>query len=607
MLCAVALPDGRIATGSRDNSIRLWRPVQTHTPKPVVQMESQLLSGHKKDVCALAPVSLDDAATPVVHLVSGSLDSNVRLWDLSTRQAIFSVTLAEKAKWETGELVREPSRGVLLLVMSENRVRFYALADGKRVPPELRESDTDEFSVVRVLPNTGTAAGVPAGLSSKEKKEKRVFEYTVATGSYSGLVRLWRVSVDLERSNACDYKCVKKLDGGGSSGKAEKETIDGHTDAVLALAALPDGRLASASTDRTLRLWNVAICECTATLSCENELWDVCALRDARRPNAIAVLRADKRVQLWDADKGDGNGEELGIQRTSEQIEASHAFFKLLSVGPESSLYCVLRELNPDTDPNAPYTLSHSGRVRLWPISPPTCGNPRDRSSRLVFEDLKRVLLALEKNGSSAQLEVLNLRAVRLRDEDAPELLHYLRALPRLSRLEFSSANCELSPLPEANTSTSAEGTSSSQTSKEAKLTARGLVRILVDLQRTRAQSQSGSRQPQVVSFAIDGSLKSWQELCECVAGRDAELHAEFVAASHASLIEEFTIAMDNASIEKEQLKRMFESVLCVGDLRWPYTLLNVLLSDHNETNDREALVKSIQVRSRVGGAARDG
>ena len=597
VLCAAALPDGRIATGSRDNSIRLWRRVQTQTPKPVVKMESQLLSGHKADVCALAPFSLEDVATPVVRLVSGSLDSNVRLWDLSTGKEKFSVTLADKAKWDTGELVREQSRGVLLLVMSEKLVRFHSITDGKCVPPELelRESD-GKFSVVRVLPNAGTATGVPSGLSSKEKKEKRVFEYTVATGSYSGLVRIWRVRVNLERSNMCECECVMKLGGGGSSGKAEKEAIEGLVLAkgVLALAALPDGRLVSASTDRTLRLWNVAIRQCTATLSCENELRDVCALRDASRPNAIAVLRADKRVQLWDADKGDGNVEELGLQRTSEQIESSHAFFKLLSVGPESSLYCVLRELSPNTDPNAPYMASHSGRVRLWPISLPTSGGPRNQSSRLVFEDLKRVPLALEKNGSSEQLEVLNLSAVCLHDEDAPELLHYLRELPRLSRLEFSSAHCDLSPLPEADTSTSAEGASSIQSLKQAKLTARGLVRILVDLQRTHAQSQSGSRKPQVVSFAIDGRLVNWQDICECVEGRDAELHAEFVAASHASLVEEFTIAMDTASIEEQQLIRMFERVLCAGDLRWPYTLLNVLLSDPT-ANDRQALVKAFK------------
>ena len=134
--CVIGLPDGRIVTGSRDNSIRVWQQKQTLTQKP--ELESQLLCGHKASVCSLAFVSQEDAATPVVHLVSGSEDGNVRVWDLSTRQAIASVRLAEKAVWKTDELVREPC-GVLLLVIGKNHVYFHKLADGKRVPPELCE------------------------------------------------------------------------------------------------------------------------------------------------------------------------------------------------------------------------------------------------------------------------------------------------------------------------------------------------------------------------------------------------------------------------------------------------------------------------------------
>ena len=583
--CVIGLPEGSIVTGSSDGSIRLWQQKQMQTQKP--ELESHPLIGHKDSVCSLAFVTQEDA------LVSGSRDSNVRRWDLHKRIAVDSQTLVDNAEWETGELVREP-RGVLLLVKGKNRVYFHKLADGKRVPPELRDDD-DAFYKVYVLPNAGTAAELPSGMSSKEKKEKRVFEYTVATGSYSGLVRLWRVRVNLESCNLRECECVAKF---GNGGYIAHEKPEGHTGVVLALTALPDGRLASASMEGTLRLWNVNIRECTATLRSNDRFEDVCALRHPSRPNVIAVRKGFNQVLLWDADKGDGNdgnGEMLTLEINSEKIKSSHIFTKFVCVGPESLLYCVLLEMNPCKNPDVPdYPVSYSGRVRLWPISLPTSECPRDQSSRLVFDDLKRVLLALENNGSSAHIEVIKLGAVRLCDGDAPDLAHYLFALPRLSRLELSSAHCDLRLVPEAYISTSAsvEDASSSQTSKQAKLTARGLVRILVHLQQIHAQSPSGSTQP-VVSLAMNSVPLSWQKICEFVAGRDAELHAEFVAASHASLVEEFTIAMDTASIEEQQLMRMFERVLCVGDLRWPYTLLNAELLSGPTKIDRKVLVSA--------------
>ncbi|MFE1592363.1 AAA family ATPase, partial [Nocardia sp. NPDC058705] len=70
---AVAFPDGRIllATGSSDDTVRLWDPVTGHphgTP----------LTGHTDRVSAVAAVVLPDGRT---LLASGSNDRTVRLWD----------------------------------------------------------------------------------------------------------------------------------------------------------------------------------------------------------------------------------------------------------------------------------------------------------------------------------------------------------------------------------------------------------------------------------------------------------------------------------------------------------------------------------------------
>ena len=67
------LPDGRLASGSRDYTIRLW-DVKTGA-------ESARLEGHSKSVKALCVL-------PDGRLASGSSDNTIRLWDITGRREI---------------------------------------------------------------------------------------------------------------------------------------------------------------------------------------------------------------------------------------------------------------------------------------------------------------------------------------------------------------------------------------------------------------------------------------------------------------------------------------------------------------------------------------
>lgn len=578
-------------------------------------------------MCALAVVPLEDTKSKaqVMRLVSGSLDSKVFTWDLSTRQTIGKVvTLADNAVWNTCEWVREPMGGVLLLVMSGEYVRFYSLAEGKRVKSKLQRANDENFNVVRVIQSDVSATAL-------DSSSKRELMYTIATGSIKGVVRLWSIKVD---SSGVKCESVQKLGGLESDGESATQ--------LFKLVALADGRLASINTHNTVRLWNLVTNACTQTLDCEKTVLesralpvnncranadiiavlDLCALSSkSSRANAdiIAVLaRVNEnqfwyyQVQCWDvADTGE---KITDINLPRKQINEKGFTASLVCVGLKDSLFTAVLETEC------------SGSINLWPISVPPRERPNAESFLSQFADLKRTLLAIETQarGTPVQLQVLNLTAVSLFDDVVGELLHYLRTLPSLKRVEISSAQFELS-------------TSEAENTRSKKLTSRAMARLFMGLQynyKYLRQISGTKANAEVVSLTVDGSPVSWRQACEWVFGCDVELHSELVEASHVLLVEQFTNALYNPSIEAQQLEEqfssafdltdetqtlpnedaeaeqlgesvstleaqqlmhMFESVLCVSDLRWPYTLLNAYLLSGLTTKDRDSLVGAMK------------
>ena len=80
-------------------------------------------------------------------------------------------------------------------------------------------------------------------------------------------------------------------------------TLAGHYDAVSTVAFRPDGRqLASASWDDTLKLWDVATGEALRTLAGHtDQVWGVAFRADGRQ---LASASADRTVKLWDVATG---------------------------------------------------------------------------------------------------------------------------------------------------------------------------------------------------------------------------------------------------------------------------------------------------------------
>ncbi|OBT95231.2 hypothetical protein VE01_07574 [Pseudogymnoascus verrucosus] len=290
-------PDGKhIASGSRDNTIKLWDASTGSLQKT--------LASHLGLVGAIA-FSLDGK-----HIASGSGDNTIKLWDASTgslqktlvghldlvKAIAFSLDGKHIASgsWDNTIKLWDASIGSLQKTLVGHLDWVEAIAfspDSKHIASGSRDNtiklwDASTGSLQKTL--VGHLGWVEAIAFSLDGKQ-------IATGSNDNTIKLWDAS----------------------TGSLQK-TLVGHSGLVAAIAFSPDSKqIATGSGDNTIKLWDASTGGLQRTLV--GHLGLVAAIAFSPDGKHIASGSADNTIKLWDASTG-------GLQKTlaghSDWVEA---------------------------------------------------------------------------------------------------------------------------------------------------------------------------------------------------------------------------------------------------------------------------------------------
>jgi U3 small nucleolar RNA-associated protein 13 len=275
-----------IATGSRDNTARLWRV----DPQNGVLECYATFTGHTESLGAIglpktvppeaSPARIDPLSHAPPFLITGSKDLTVKRWKIPARkqevkQGTSRAQFTRKAHEKDINAIDVHANGILFASASQDKtVKIWSI---------------EEDEVLGVL--RGHRRGVwtvkfaPANLPTIQGEENTVAgRGVVLTGSGDKTLRLW---------NLADYTCIR--------------TFEGHSNSVLKLAWLnvpaPQdlGKrpilAASAGGDGLVKVWDVNSGEAECTLdNHEDRVW---ALSVHPETNMIVSGGGDSTITFW--------------------------------------------------------------------------------------------------------------------------------------------------------------------------------------------------------------------------------------------------------------------------------------------------------------------
>ena len=325
VLSVIFSPDGKtIASGSRDDTVRIWN-VRT-------KRELTTFNGHSHNVSSI--IFSPDSRI----ILTGSYDATVRLWEVSTGKEI---TVLKGDSSPILSLAFSPSGKIIASGSSDKTIQLWEASTGRKIS-NLRGHSSPVLS----LAFSPCGKMLASGSSDKTVRlwdistEKELFVInghsssvlsvafspdgkTIASGSSDKTIRLWKIPTEgqimtffaineaiikLRVKSFVSYLTSKIafLNDYGTERISDTLLVSvfkGHLDSVNSIAFNYEGNIiASASSDETVRLWEVATGNEISVLG--GHLDSIQSVAFNPDGKVIATGSDDETVRLWAAKTG---------------------------------------------------------------------------------------------------------------------------------------------------------------------------------------------------------------------------------------------------------------------------------------------------------------
>ncbi|KAF8130208.1 WD40 repeat-like protein, partial [Boletus edulis] len=371
---AYSADGGHIVSGSVDGTIRIWNTATG-------QCVAGPIEGHTYLVWCVA-YSPDGR-----HIVSGSFDKTIKVWNVTTGQCVAGPFEGHTSS--VTSIAYSPDGRHIVSGSHDKTIRIWNVTIGQSVADPF-EGHTDPVFSVAYSPD-GCCV-----VSGSSDKTIRVWNSTTGhcvAGPFEGhtnFVRSVAYSPDGRHIVSGSWDKTIRI-WNATTGHCMAGPFKGHADPVTSVAYSPDGRhIVSGSDDKTIRVWNATTGQCVAG---PFEGHTGSGLSVAYSPDGRHIVSGshDKTIRIWNvtidqsmADPFEGPGNVISVAYSPDGKHiVSGSENKTIRVWSATTGQCVAGPFEEHTDhvlsvaysPNGRHIVSGSSdeTIRIWNANTGQC------------------------------------------------------------------------------------------------------------------------------------------------------------------------------------------------------------------------------------------
>ncbi|MDX2255881.1 MAG: NB-ARC domain-containing protein [Pseudanabaenaceae cyanobacterium bins.39] len=280
-------PNGQmLASGSFDFSVKIW-----NLDTGLWDCAKTLL-GHKGVVTSVVFSPTGD------RLVSGCYDNSIRVWDVESGQCLDTLNKHSNRIWS---VAFHPDGNLIASGGDDHAIKIWELRTGK---------------CTKTLQGHSNAVyGIAYNSAQK----------ILVSGHEDQTIKIWDLTLNQSLNLTSEQITVQPA-----------LVLTGHSNRVFSVSLSPDGNLlASASGDRTIRLWNPQTGENIKTLyGHQSWVWKVLFSPDGK---LLASGSYDRTIKIWDMQSGECLQTLVGHPSSLLELSFSHDGKELFSCGYQRS------------------------------------------------------------------------------------------------------------------------------------------------------------------------------------------------------------------------------------------------------------------------------